>query len=433
MTAKEMALVLAQRDLPLLGATVRQILAVTDDEDSRSIAEISQVVSQDPALVALVLRMANSSFFNQSGSRICTLSRAIIVLGLEQMRTLCYSAVLLETTVKAHFRDQVHLLLKTSLETAGQARFLAQKLGGDADAYFLAGLLAQVGRIAFWCAGGEEADQLRAALENGEAPLVAERRILGFTLDQVNTEIVAHWGLSHLQNLPALRNVPILKEASEIVGHLQKKDLSALEIKLAGLRPHFRQPSQELLKALRQVQEQTLALVPPEWFRVRKLGKNGVTWTELDSSVQLQSLADMHALPKTGAYLPALVQTALEGLHRGGRWDLSLFAVRLETGWVGKLKSGWLEGGPELWKLGGAHPEDLLLNDWKPVSIEAAPGCSVLQAGDRAAAGLLHLGGRAVGLLYADRTRSGRNVQFEQLQSFELFYRQLNLVLQGFA
>ncbi|WP_158006171.1 HDOD domain-containing protein, partial [Acidithiobacillus thiooxidans] len=126
MTAKELALLLSQRDIPLLGSTVNQILALTEEEDAKSITEIGALISRDPALAALILRMANSSFFNPGGTRIYTLSRALIVLGLQQMRTLCYSAVLLETTVKTQFQDQVFPLLKKSLEMAGQAQFLAQ-------------------------------------------------------------------------------------------------------------------------------------------------------------------------------------------------------------------------------------------------------------------------------------------------------------------
>ncbi|OFC48729.1 hypothetical protein BAE47_06820 [Acidithiobacillus thiooxidans] len=431
MTAKELALLLSQRDIPLLGSTVNQILALTEEEDAKSITEIGALISRDPALAALILRMANSSFFNPGGTRIYTLSRALIVLGLQQMRTLCYSAVLLETTVKTQFQDQVFPLLKKSLEMAGQAQFLAQKLGGDGNAYFLAGLLDQIGRIAFWCAGGGDADRLNAALLNGEAPAAAERRLLGFTLDQVNAELRGHWGLSHLQNLPTLNSINILKEATELVDGLQRKDLRFLENKLNGLRHYFRQSSQDLLKSLRQVREQSLAMVPMEWLQCQNPGARTLIWTDSDPTAQLQSIADMHAFPQTGAYLSTLLQTALEGLHRGGGWDLCVFAVRLSSGWVGKLKSGWHEGPAEDWGIEEIAISGSMTENWTRVQLKTDADRRVLYDGTYGAAGILRLKGKPAGLLYADRTRSARPVGPDQFQAFEIFYRQLNLILQN--
>lgn len=431
MTANELALLLAQRDLPLLGTTVNQILDLTEEEDVKSIAEISELVSRDPALAALILRMANSSFFNTGGTRIYTLSRALIVLGLQQMRTLCYSAVLLETSVKTKFQDQVFPLLKQSLEKAGQSQFLAQKLGGDGNSYFLAGLLDQIGRIAFWCAGGDDAERLHQALVNGESNLSAERRILGFSLDQVNTEILSQWGLNHLQSLPTLNNVDILKEASELVDGLQRKDSRFLENKLNGLKHYFRQSTPELLKSLRKVQDQSLAVVPMEWLQTKTGNLSRIPWTEADPTAQLQSIADMHAFPQTGAYLSTLLQTALEGLHRGGGWDLCVFAVRLQSGWVGKLKSGWHEGAPEDWGIDEIGVPNLLSENWTRIQLKNENGQRILFDGNSGAAGILHLKGKPAGLLYADRTRSIRQPGPEQFQAFEIFYRQINLILQN--
>lgn len=426
----EIAASLAQCELPLFGDTVHRLLAATQDE-ARSMAEVGRLIGQDPALSSLVLRMANSASVNPRNQRILTLSRAVLVLGLEQIRILCYSALVLESTVHARFQDRVLGLLRQSLELGGQAQFLAEKANADGETYFLAGLLQYLGQIAFWCAGGPEAQALHELLEQGTDPEVATLRILGFSFEELDRALLDHWGLGLLGTPEPVANINIVKEAQLWTRLQAEGDTSALHRRIQKLEPLFRQKTPVLMRSLKEHREHTLALLPPRWLEARPEGKRLAQWTEVDSTLQLQVLSDLHGLPRTGAYLPVLLQAVLEGLHRGGGWDRCAFLVHQEGGWHPRLRIGPVSNlFPEkAIQVGGAlqitAPLQLsveLQNEKTLPSLEAGPG---------GVSAPVQFQGKVIGVLYADRALSGRKPNPEARQAFDLFWRQLHLLLAG--
>ncbi|RLB68310.1 MAG: hypothetical protein DRH03_10005, partial [Deltaproteobacteria bacterium] len=50
--------------------------------------ELGRVILEDPALTAQVLKVANSTFYNPRGNKISTVSRAIVILGYDNIRRL---------------------------------------------------------------------------------------------------------------------------------------------------------------------------------------------------------------------------------------------------------------------------------------------------------------------------------------------------------
>ncbi|MEY2341087.1 HDOD domain-containing protein [Acidithiobacillus sp. IBUN Pt1247-S3] len=429
MNVKEMARKLANEELPLLGANIAQILAVTSDESS-SLEEIGHIVSRDPVLTALVLRMANSVVYSGGRASLNSLSRVLMILGLAQVRTLCFSAVVLESTVAAVYRERVLELLRTSLELAGQARFLADKFRANPEPYFLSGLLSQIGRIAFWCAGGEYADRLNQALLDGLEEKQAEQEILGFTLGQLDEALLDHWGLGTLQKLPTLSGIHVLRQARSLITMMRQEDSSGLERELLRLQPLFQQNSRDLLRGLRENRERSLALLPHDWLPCNSGRKKRVG---CDMALQMQCLADMHALPKSGSYISTVVEMALDGLCRAGNWDYAVFALLTTDGWREKFSSGARISGAPSWEIDAIEPEDLLRESWKKVQICEIEGRKILQSGQVGAAGLLPLLDRRSGLLYVSSRHSNDLLLEAQFHAFDRFYRQLEKILAGLA
>jgi PAS domain-containing protein len=425
--AQDAAARLVQRDLPLFGETINRLLAATEDE-ARSLVEVGQLISQDPALSALVLRMANSVLFNPRGQRILTLARATLVLGLERIRTLCYSALVLESTVHARYQDRVLDLLRQSLELAGQSQFLAEKTGAAAEPYFLSGLLRHMGQIAFWCAGESEAAAVSDLLDRGVDADRAARQVLGYSFKELDRALLECWGLSRLWEPEPVAGLDILGEAQIWVQLQAEGKSAALEQRIARLQPLFRQSVPVLLRTLRENRERVLAVIPPQWLQREKCPTP--QWTEPDSAVLLQVIADLHSLPKAGAYLPVVLRTVLEGLHRGGGWDRCAFLVHQEEGWYPRLQESALpnpfpsavitEGlGVDL--AAGRIFEVCLRENTNGFRFEPEPG-------GRALAVRLH--DKVIGVLYVDRQFSQRQCTAEALQAFDLLGQQLQILLQ---
>lgn len=203
---------------------------------------------------------------------------------------------------------------------------------------------------------------------------------------------------------------------------MRDDDTSALEKELLRLQPLFQQAPRELLRALRENRERSLAVLPRDFLHDPALDNNQIVGSV---SLQMRVLADMHALPKSGSYLSSLVQMAVNGLWRAANWDQAVFAILTAQGWREKFRAGSDQDAAKPWALDAIVPDDLLSSGWKRVEICDENGAKVLRLGQAGAAGLLTLLGRPSGLLLvASNTAEPKDLE-PQFLAFERFYRQL--------
>src|SRR5580700_11012861 len=85
-------------NLPTLPTVAVQILDLAG-KPNIDIAEIARVISKDPALSSKILRTVNSSFYGRSHN-IGTISHALVILGLQSVKTLVLGFSLVTTLSK---------------------------------------------------------------------------------------------------------------------------------------------------------------------------------------------------------------------------------------------------------------------------------------------------------------------------------------------
>jgi len=105
--------------------------------------EVESLVLGEPALYARVLRIANSAYYGQARS-ITTLSRAVVVLGLDAVRGIAAAACLDRTLPRGwkHPLVDMNAVVHHSVATAAAAEALARIRHPDLAAEaFVAGLL----------------------------------------------------------------------------------------------------------------------------------------------------------------------------------------------------------------------------------------------------------------------------------------------------
>lgn len=191
---------LEERDLPVLGGTMRDICSATDDGGS-SATDLARVVLRDVGLTSDIIRAANSVYFNASGRRIATVSRAVVVLGFDTVRSIGLSLALLDSLVRGHDRARVHRLFAESVEAALCARAMAEAHGERGpEELFIGALLGRVGELAFWCmADSDVAERLEATLSRGDlGQRECERECLGFSLRELSRALAREWRLGEL-------------------------------------------------------------------------------------------------------------------------------------------------------------------------------------------------------------------------------------------
>src|SRR4051794_25454053 len=73
-------------NLPSLPAIAVQVLELAQ-QAGVDLAEIARIISKDPALSSKILRTVNSSFYGRS-QNVSTISHALVILGLQSVKTL---------------------------------------------------------------------------------------------------------------------------------------------------------------------------------------------------------------------------------------------------------------------------------------------------------------------------------------------------------
>lgn len=174
-------------DLPAHRPVAAKVIAEADDLRSDA-TSLGRTLSCDPALVAKVLRLANSAYFGLSG-RVSSPGFAVTVVGFSTVRSLAVSAMAgLDDVPEAleGFWDR-------SVLTAVAAAEFAPRLRAGAPDAFSVGLLARLGQALLVRADPVEYPLLVAAATDREDLLAAENRRYGAPHTRVSAEALAAW------------------------------------------------------------------------------------------------------------------------------------------------------------------------------------------------------------------------------------------------
>jgi len=190
--------ILVNKSLNLVSSTetYAQLDALICDPDS-SIEDMAAVINTDPALVSRLLKIVNSSFYGLP-SKIDTISRAITIVGIRELRTL-----VLATSVINSFRGIPSSLVnmdkfwRHSLACAIAARLIAEETKQpEPEQFFIAGLLHNIGSLVLYQSLPEMAlEAMRSASHDNESLYDAETRIIGFHHGEVGAVLIENWGL----------------------------------------------------------------------------------------------------------------------------------------------------------------------------------------------------------------------------------------------
>jgi len=181
------------------------------DSPHHSAADIGRVISNDTALSARLLKIANSVFYGFP-SQIDTISRAITVIGTRELREL-----ILATSVTRCFKGLPNDLItmeefwRHSICCALASRSLAAHRGEQlVERFFVAGLLHDIGSLLVYRKLPELAREALLRAQHNNVPLYqAEQEVMGFDHAMVGAEILRKWKLpEHFQEATEFHHSP---------------------------------------------------------------------------------------------------------------------------------------------------------------------------------------------------------------------------------
>lgn len=181
------------RDLPALPAAVGQLIASLDDDDLGT-EQLAAVLSQDQALLAKTLRLANSSFYGMS-RRVVTAADAMAILGLRTVRSVALAAGLARSFAPPRCAGFDFVAFwRHAIGTALCARALAASQRIDGGTAFALGLLHDIGALALAsCCAEPYAAVLQYQRERDDLLTDAERAVLGTDHAELGALIAEQW------------------------------------------------------------------------------------------------------------------------------------------------------------------------------------------------------------------------------------------------
>jgi HD-like signal output (HDOD) protein len=166
-------------------------------ENPRSTAQdLHKIISNDPALVARILKVVNSAFYGLPG-QIASINRAIVLLGLNAVKNIVIAASLAKLfrggRLSANFAAKD--LWTHSIAVGVMSKLLVQKINNTLpDEAFLAGLIHDIGILVELQAMRDSLVEVadRAAKEN-ERYIMVEQQLIGVDHQALGAALTAKW------------------------------------------------------------------------------------------------------------------------------------------------------------------------------------------------------------------------------------------------
>ncbi len=475
------AMQLREAQLPILSDTVQKLCTAASDRNT-SAPDLARVILQDAAMTSGVLKVANSAYYNATGQEINTISRAVVLLGFEPVRAIGLSFAVIDSLLEGDARSKALETMQQAVYAAVQAKQIAQNAGDRSpEEVFIAALLYRLGELAFWSfAKDDQAQAMREALaQPNVSPVEAEIQVLGFSMKQLTTVLARDWHLGERLEtaLKANPNKPDRRVASILLGHQLEAAIrthgwdSAQAKDVAGKIGEFAKLNdKETSQLLEESRKQVAAAAKAFGISAPALGTAAApTTAEASESsaatarpaqraqqpafqkpapmLQLKILRELSNLLREKPDISVVLEMVIEGIYRGVGMDrtivcsLSPDRKSLRVKYALGDADGDLQ---ETFRTSLQEPSFTLVRH--ALKTQRGLWAGTLPAGEAASfnrdAMAQCVGGddffvaplvvrkRDIGLIYADRIRSGRPLDEDSFNSFDHFVEQANLSLE---
>jgi len=175
---------------PVMPEAGQALIRTLNDEDA-DMFTVCQIIKNDPALTAALLRMANSAMFGLSGT-VDTLERAVNVVGMSLVRSRALSLCLARTCKFPMGIDRL-TFWHYSLRCAHYAQWLAEQCAVDDQEAWLCGMMLRLGEITLATAQPGCLFKIEALpIAPGER-WARQRQYVGFDEGTVTAELALRW------------------------------------------------------------------------------------------------------------------------------------------------------------------------------------------------------------------------------------------------
>jgi HD-like signal output (HDOD) protein len=179
--------------------------------DRSNASDVANVILKDYALTNKLLKLVNSAFYGLAAGKVTTVTRAVVVLGFDNIRLATLSLVLFE-----HFKSKSNIsILKELVISSFWAGVLARdiaRMGDEVDPEeaFVCAMMSQLGKLLMIYYQPDKYRKISdRILTHGDSETKAAKFACGVTYDELGMAVAKQWNFP-----PQIGNsMPILTEA----------------------------------------------------------------------------------------------------------------------------------------------------------------------------------------------------------------------------
>ncbi len=193
---------LSKSELPVLKQTARSLLLLREDENVTA-HSIASAIRRDPVMTVKLLRYLQEHKHKAQITELVQVEQALLMMGTEQFFRNVMPKLLIEDQLKGHvvaLPPLLRLLNRSHRASEYAFDWAVQLKDLRFEEVRVAALLHDIADILMWCFEPEamlkirELQKLDKALRSRDA----QKQVLGFSLAELQRELVMQWGLPEL-------------------------------------------------------------------------------------------------------------------------------------------------------------------------------------------------------------------------------------------
>ncbi|MBV5305372.1 MAG: HDOD domain-containing protein [Desulfobulbaceae bacterium] len=186
-----------QRDFPAVLQHITEINMKTSPSSNTSANELADIILKDYSLTSKLLKVVNSAMYCQFSGQISTISRAVVILGFEQVRLTATGLIFF-----AHLQDKSTAnYVKEAVLSSFLSGILAQDLSEylkleDWENYFICAMFHNFGRLlAMYYFPDKYEAYLELVAEGNVTDQMGMQETFGTTFDKLGMDMAELWNL----------------------------------------------------------------------------------------------------------------------------------------------------------------------------------------------------------------------------------------------
>lgn len=186
-----------RKDFPTFSQHIIEINEKTSPSRGNyaSASELANTILKDYSLTNKLLRLVNSAYYGQLAGKISTVSRAVVLLGFEQVRLAAASIMLFEHLHDGDQRADLEEEAIRSFMSGLIAKGVGEGLGMDQlEEAFICSMIHNLGKHLILYYLPEEYERIEAL--NSKGPIeesIASKNVLGLSYKEIGREIAGFW------------------------------------------------------------------------------------------------------------------------------------------------------------------------------------------------------------------------------------------------